>query len=272
MSWCAFPVFEARSLFEQCLRSVADHTASGTVLIADDASTDAGIPAFAQRLAEEALHLDLAYVRQPVNAGFVRNMNNAFAACRPGDVVILNSDVVVPAGWLDRLRAAAYSDALVATASTLTNHGTLLSVPERNGPSSAPPDGLSLAQAAEAVAAAAPGVYPRIPTGIGHCLYVRRSALDLVGDFDERFSPGYGEEVDFSQRCLQRGLVHVVADDLFVYHRGGGSFGPSPRQEAHERILSERYPYYHAAVREAASSERIPLARALAAARAGLAR
>ena len=266
------PVFEARALFEQCLRSVADHTEAGTVLIADDASTDAGILAFARRVAEEAPHLDLAYARQPVNAGFVRNMNDAFRACAPADVVILNSDVVVPAGWLERLHAAAYCDALVATASTLTNHGTLLSVPERNAPSSEPPHGLSLAAAAEAVAAASPKLYPRIPTGIGHCLYVRRSALDLAGAFDERFSPGYGEEVDFSQRCVQRGLVHVVADDLFVYHRGGASFGVNARQEQHERILMDRYPYYHAAVREAADSERTPLARSLAAARAALGR
>jgi glycosyltransferase involved in cell wall biosynthesis/GT2 family glycosyltransferase len=264
------PVFEARSLFEQCLRSVADHTPSGTVLVADDASQDPGILAFTRRVADETPQLDLVYARQPVNAGFVRNMNTAFAACAPGDVVILNSDVVVPTGWLERLRAAAYSDELIATASTLTNHGTLLSVPERNVPSSQPPAGLSLTEAAERVAAASKRLYPRIPTGIGHCLYVRRSALDLAGAFDETFSPGYGEEVDFSQRCVQRGLVHVVADDLFVYHRGGASFGVNARQEAHERVLMERYPYYHAAVRDAAASERIPLARSLAAARGAL--
>jgi glycosyltransferase involved in cell wall biosynthesis/GT2 family glycosyltransferase len=266
------PVFEARSLFEQCLRSVADHTGPATVLIADDASRDEGILAFTRQIAEEVPDLDLVYARQPVNVGFVRNMNCAFAACAPADVVILNSDVVVPAQWLERLHRAAHSDALVATASTLTNHGTLLSVPDRNTPSPDPPPGLTLAAADAAVAAASPRLYPRIPTGIGHCLYVRRSALDLAGDFDERFSPGYGEEVDFSQRCAQRGLVHVVADDLFVYHRGGASFGVDARQEQHERILMERYPYYHAAVREAAHSERIPLARSLAAARAALGR
>ena len=266
------PVFEARSLFEQCLRSVAEHTDAVTVLVADDASTDPGIEAFARRVAGEAPHLSLAYARQPVNAGFVRNMNDAFAACAPADVVILNSDVVVPAGWLARLREAAYSDALVATASTLTNHGTLLSVPERNRPSSQPPDGLSLTECDAAISGGSLRLRPRIPTGIGHCLYVRRSALDLAGAFDETFSPGYGEEVDFSQRCVQRGLVHVVADDLFVYHRGGASFGVNARQEQHERILMDRYPYYHAAVREAADSEQTPLARALAAARAALGR
>jgi len=266
------PVYEARPLFEQCLRSVAEHTAGATILVADDASADLGIEAYARAIADEFEMLDVVFVRQPYNVGFVRNMNCAFAAAALADIVILNSDVVVPAGWLQRLRAAACSDALVATASTLTNNGTILSVPHRDAPSPDPPPGLSLAEADQRIAAASPRLRPRIPTGIGHCLYVRRSALELVGQFDESFSPGYGEEVDFSQRCLARGLHHVVADDLYVFHRGAGSFGAATnvRQDEHEEILRARYPSYHRAVRDAEVSETIPLARSLSAARLAL--
>ncbi len=268
------PVFGARELFEQCLRSVVQHTPAGTsVLVADDASPDPGIEAFTVAVADEpGTAVRLSYLRHPANLGFVRNMNAAFAATSPADVVILNSDVVVPAGWLERLRDAALSDALVATVSTLTNSGTILSVPHRNRPTAEPPRGLSLAEASQRVAASSLKLRPRIPTGIGHCLYIRRSALELAGAFDERFSPGYGEEVDFCQRCLERGLSHVVADDLYVFHRGAGTFGtaPSTRQEEHEQILRERYPSYHQSVREAQASETLPLARALSAARLAL--
>ena len=152
-------------------------------------------------------------------------MNAAFRETAPADVVIVNSDTVVPPAWLERLRAAACSDGLVATASTLTNHGTILSVPDWKHPSPEPPPGLTVDEADRLIARASPRLHPRIPTGVGHCLYIRRSALELVGDFDEAFSPGYGEEVDFCQRCLARGLRHVVADDLYVFHRGAGSFG-----------------------------------------------
>jgi glycosyltransferase involved in cell wall biosynthesis/GT2 family glycosyltransferase len=263
------PVFGARELFEECLRSVVDHTTPGTrVLVADDASPDPGIEAFTRRLADEG-GVQLEYLRQPENLGFVGNMNDVFDATAPADVVIVNSDVVVPAAWLERLRAAAYSDELVATASTLTNHGTILSVPDRDRPTPLPPPGLSLTEADARIARASPRLHPRIPTGVGHCLYIRRSALELVGHFDEAFSPGYGEEVDFSQRCLARGLRHVVADDLYVFHRGAGTFGGarSERQRANEDEVNRRYPYYAKAVLEAASSEGIPLARSLAAAR-----
>src|SRR3954466_8894739 len=268
------PVFGARDLFEQCLRSVVEQTTPGTrVLVADDASPDREIEAFTRRVAEEvAGRLPVDYVRRAENLGFVGNMNAVFRDTAPADVVIVNSDTVVPAAWLERLRAAAYSDGLVATASTLSNHGTILSVPDRDRPSPLPPPGLSITDADARIARASLRLHPRIPTGIGHCLYIRRSALELVGHFDEAFSPGYGEEVDFSQRCAARGLWHVVADDLYVFHRGAGTFGPrqSERQLANEAELNRRYPYYAHAVREAATSESIPLARSLAAARLAL--
>ena len=157
----------------------------------------------------------------------------------------------------------------MATASTLSNHGTILTVPDIWDPQPTPPPGLSITETDARIARASPRLYPRIPTGVGHCLYIRRSALDLVGGFDDAFSPGYGEEVDFCQRCLARGLRHVVADDLYVFHRGAGSFGGtrSARQLANEAELNRRYPYYAKAVHEAATSQSIPLARTLAAAR-----
>jgi len=263
------PVYGARELFEECLRSVVEHTPPGTrVVVADDASPDPGIQAFTGRLADGAA-VALTYVRREENLGFVGNMNAAFRDTAPADVVIVNSDTVVPEAWLARLRAAAYSDGLVATASTLTNHGTILSIPERDRPSPLPPPGLSITETDARIARASPRLHPRIPTGVGHCLYIRRSALELVGGFDPLFSPGYGEEVDFCQRCTARGLRHVVADDLYVFHHGAASFGSvhSTRRSANEAELNRRYPYYAKAVLEAATSEGIPLARSLAAAR-----
>ena len=65
------PVYGARELFEECLRSVVEHTTPGTrVLVADDASADPGIEAFTAQLAAGA-PVELDYVRRPENLGFV---------------------------------------------------------------------------------------------------------------------------------------------------------------------------------------------------------
>ena len=259
------PVFGAVDLFERCLESVLRHTAKEVpILIADDASPDPALEELVRKLdRKRALPERFFYLRQPENVGFVANANTAFALTDPGDVVILNSDCEVGPEWLERLRAAAYVDTNVATASTLTNHGTLLSIPERNNPLPELPPHATLEGVSQNLARSSPQLRPRIPTAIGHCTYIRRSALELVGDFDTAFSPGYGEEVDFSQRCILRGLSHVVADDVFIFHHGGASFGVNEVKHRHERLIARRYPYYHYGVEAAAQRQTGPLARAL---------
>lgn len=268
------PVYGALPLFAECLSSVLRHTpADVPIVVADDASPDPAIERFVAELEEAGAFAEreLVYLRQPRNRGFPGNVNSAFEVAAPADVIVLNSDCVVAEGWLEGLRRAAYSDATVATASALTNHGTILSVPERNRPVSGLPQDHDLARAAAALMSQSLRLYPRLPTAIGHCMYVRRQALDLVGDFDLAFSPGYGEEVDFSQRCLLHGLSHVAADDVFVLHHAGGSLAEdgaaNPVQAEHEKIIASRYPYYDRAQRAAGSAELGPLPRALAAAR-----
>ena len=268
------PVYGAPELLARCLRSVLNHTPSAVpVLIADDCSPDQGIGPLLQDLQNAGLLDRTVYlVRQPQNVGFVENVNSAFISCEPADVIVLNSDCVVAAGWFQGLRDAAYADTGIATSSALTNHGTILSVPRRNRPGTLPQD-WTIDQAAEAVRVASQRIRPRLPTAIGHCVYIKRTALDLVGGFDTQFSPGYDEEVDFSQRCVARGLVHVAADDVLVAHEGGASFGRSPEVERlrldHDNLIRARYPYYDQAAAAAAESDGA-LSRAIGVARRAL--
>jgi glycosyltransferase involved in cell wall biosynthesis/GT2 family glycosyltransferase len=256
------------------MHSVLAHTERGIpVLVADDGSPDPRIGDFLNQLeASGTLEHEVYYLRQERNLGFVRNTNTAFDAVAPGDPVLLNSDCVVERNWLEGLRDAAYTESRVATASALTNHGTILSVPERNHPRPTLPQDLKLDRAAAAISEESLRLRPQIPTALGHCVYIRRSALELVGAFDEAFSPGYGEEVDFSQRCLLRGLSHVAADDVFVFHRGQSSFSAAGKdiQAEHEELIRARYPYYHDAVKAVEKGSLGPLPRALASARQAL--
>ena len=280
------PVYGGHEHFVGCLRSVLAHTpltvkgapqGAGKVriLVCDDGSPDARSLEFAHKLdGTDASEHDLLYLRRAQNVGFPANVNGAFAMAAPADVVVVNSDCAVAAEWLDSLREAAYGDSRIATATTLTNHGSIVSVPHRSKPVPQLPPEWSFDDAAAVIRERSLRIRPSLPTVIGHCMFVRRSALDLVGDFDLAFSPGYGEEVDFSQRCLRAGLAHVLADDVLVFHHGGGSFGrngkPNPVQEEHEHLIRGRYPYYHERIRALEADVTGPLARALGTARRAL--
>lgn len=266
------PVYGGIDVLGQCMRALLAHTpARAPILVADDASPDPAVRALVDELGQlQSTAHRVLYLRQPGNVGFVRNTNTVFAAVHPADVVIVNSDCVVSSGWFEALRSAAYSNTRVATASALTNSGTILSVPNRNQPSPNLPQDWSLEEAASEVRRHSPRLRPQIPTAVGHCVWIRRSAIELVGGFDEAFSPGYEEEVDFSQRCVLHGLSHVVADDALVLHYGGASFGLTDASQAirrdHHAVIQSRYPYYDRWVAETESDQHGPLPRAVSAA------
>jgi GT2 family glycosyltransferase/glycosyltransferase involved in cell wall biosynthesis len=267
------PVFNSYDDVVKCYQAFFRHTpAEVPLLVVDDCGWDRRTVDVLESVFSSAPppHT-VVMLKQTSNKGFVLTMNDAFEAAGRADVVILNSDVVVTPDWLPGMRAAAYSTSTVGTATALTNYGTIVSVPHRNRQSNDVPGGLSVDDAGRRVAAGSPRLRPRIPTAIGHCAWIKRAVLDVVGSFDPVFSPGYGEEVDFSQRALAAGFVHVVADDVFVFHRGGGSFGRSTkidqRKYEHDQIVQGRYPYYLSWVHRVAADENSPLAASLLAAR-----
>lgn len=268
------PVYEAYDSLVECLDSLLKHTPPNVpIIIIDDASTDQRISAHVKGLEQSER---LLYIRRETNGGFVTTVNLGMTATAPRDVVIVNSDVIVPPLWLERLRDAAYHRSNIATATPLSNSGSLLSVPQLNEPAEALPQGLTLEAADARIRATSLRLRPIIPSAIGFCTYIRRQAIDLVGVFDTIFSPGYGEEVDFSQRTLRYGLQHVAADDVLVFHRGGQSFehlGTAWRkrlQEAHEEIIRERYPWFHPWVMQVKRETSSPLATAIGRARLAL--
>jgi GT2 family glycosyltransferase len=244
------PVFNAIDDAIRCLDSLTKSTdITIPILLLDDCSADTEIQTLE---ASARKHANVYFARQDKNLGFVQNANTAFTLCERRDVVLVNSDVILPNGWLARLRDAAYSRQNVATATPLTNHGSLLSVPHRNTPSDYPQNATfeSVCDADEKVKRASVRSRPVILSAVGHVTYYRREALDAVGLYDETFSPGYEEEVDFCLRAGEMGFFHVVADDVFVYHKGSQSFDSAlahtaaQLREKHLQIIAERYPFY----------------------------
>jgi len=84
-----------------------------------------------------------------------------------------------------------------------------------------------------------------IETGCGFCLYIKRSAIDVVGYLDEvHLLRGYGEETDWCLRARALGWRHMGAPGVFVAHQGGISFGDEKalRVAHNNAILKRRYP------------------------------
>ena len=235
------PVFNAHDCLVACLESLGRHSPGARVVLVDDASDD---PRIAPYLAAWANARDEATViALPANRGFVHAANRGVAAVS-GDVVLLNSDTEVTAGWLEALGRCLSSDSSIATATPWSNNAEIVSLPEfcRNNP--VPQDPARWARAARASAV---GTYPELPTAVGFSMDVSGAAIEALGFFDEdAFGRGYGEENDFCRRAAHAGWRNVLCEDAYVVHQGGQSFGPvglGPGEDTMARLLA-KHPGY----------------------------
>lgn len=192
------------------------------------------------------------FLENSKNLGFVQTVNRGMQLHPERDVVLLNSDTIVANNWLDRIVACAHTDPGIATVTPFSNNAEICSFPEICN-DNVLPFGWTVAAVDSLFTLSVTPAAIDIPTAVGFCMFVRRTALAQLGGFDAAaFDRGYGEENDFCRRAVAQGYRNVHCSNVFVLHVGGVSFGSEKlTRVAHAmRILDERYPDYHALVHE----------------------
>lgn len=216
------PIYNAFEAVSECLASLERTLPTNArVLLIDDASPD---PRIAELLAGYADRANFDVVTNEVNLGYTCTVNKAIGLCVPDDVVLLNSDTVTTARWLDNLRYAAYAQPRVATVTAMSDHAGAFSAPEIGTFNPVGPH-LTRDVQARLIVQAQEGRLIEVPTGNGFCMYMRRTAIEALGTFDEqKFPRGYGEENDFCMRAVRRGWLNLVCDKAYVFHKRSQSF------------------------------------------------
>lgn len=246
------PIYRDTDMTVTCIQSALyglRDVANAKLIAVNDASPDSDMQAALEQLAKD--HADIMQVLvNEDNLGFVASVNRGMRHVPEHDVVLLNSDVVLPeADWLRRLWRDAYQDDNIASVTPLSNNTTICTFPEFLQ-DNAIPLGMSVTEVDSAFREPR---YPCVeaPTGVGFCMYIRRQALTAVGDFDQdTFGRGYGEENDFCQRAIKAGYRNLISPNVYAYHQGGVSFGEEKHAliERACKIIDQRYPSYHSDV------------------------
>ncbi len=242
------PVYRGLEQTRACIESVLADTdrPPGRIIVVDDKSPEPSLPAWLDKIAKKT---GIVVVHNRRNLGFVASVNRGMAEAGDHDVALLNSDTEVPNGWLTRLALHAYAQPRIASVSSLSNNATICSYPTNDGGPIL--FDLPLATVDDACRTVNAGRAVSVPTTVGFCMYIRREALDDLGNFDEEgFGRGYGEENDFCMRALKRGWRHLLACDVFVYHEGSVSFKTDTEilKQSAGKLLRTRYPQYETLV------------------------
>lgn len=238
------PVKDGGQVLADCLRSTLDELSrldGGRLVIVDDGSTQT---ATMELLDCTAARADVTLIRSRGGLGFTAAVNLGLRHIGAGPVLLLNSDVWVPAGTFARMLQH-LREADVGTVTPLSNNAGSFCLLGPGKPAHMPaPDVCEiLAQAADRHNS---GCAIDVPSGNGFAMLISQECLRAVGPLSGIYESGYYEEVDFCLRATLRGWRHVAATDCFVGHVGSLTYGATKQRltSANFRRLQQRFPHY----------------------------
>lgn len=222
--------YKVRLFAEQCLASLrrATKQLQAEIFVVDNNSDDGSV-AYLQPMFPEVSFIDKAH-----NVGFACANNDALWRCKGEYVLFLNPDTIVAEDALEK--SLAYMQAHPRCGGLgiqmLDGAGRFLPESKRGFPSPA----TSLYKQL--------GLYKLFPTSqrfaryyMGHLpehttaevdvlagayMLVRKSVLDTIGGFDEKFFM-YGEDIDLSYRIRQAGFYNAYFAESAIIHFKGES-------------------------------------------------
>ena len=201
-------------MLKHCVTSIRSSTFKDrTIFILDQASTP-------ESRAWLAAQPDICAIDSPVNFGFPIALNLLLASCPCEWVLILNSDIYIPAQSLDRLFLAAS-----------LNPNPLLVGPvgmHVSGPQGCPTQNFinipSLETFTENLFNSHGLHVKKLHRLVFFATLIHSSVFKSVGLLDERFTPGNFEDDDFCIRAIQAGFYPHYAPGIYFHHYGGATF------------------------------------------------
>jgi N-acetylglucosaminyl-diphospho-decaprenol L-rhamnosyltransferase len=233
--------FNARADLERCLESLhaSPPSVPHDIVVVDNASTD-GSGAAARRWPGATV------IDTGSNVGFARASNVGMRASSGTNLLLLNSDTIVPRLAIDRLLAELDRDPDVAVVGPRLVDGSgraELSFGRMIGPFTE----LRQKRRARSGAVDALTKLRQYPDWVsGACLLVRRADAEAVGGLDERYFM-YAEDVDFCAAIRARRRRILFTPDVEVVHLRGRSAASAPgaTRAAYRRSQLAFYEKHH---------------------------
>jgi len=232
--------YNTRDDLVRCLESLhaAPPATTHEIVVVDNGSADGSADAV-----RRWPHVRL--IESGGNVGFARANNLGIRATTSVNVLVLNSDTVVPAGAIDRLLAELDANPDVAVVGPRIVDGlgraelsfgrmmTPLNEFRQKRLGRGPVDELTRTRG-----------YPDWVSAA--CLLVRRADAEAVGLFDERYFM-YTEDVDFCAAIRARGKKVLFAPEIEIVHLRGRSAATAPRETnaAYRRSQIAFYEKHH---------------------------
>lgn len=211
-------VYNAKEHLARCLDSMSRQTYPRIeIIVVDNASSDGGTAGLATRFPRVSL------IQAGENLGYAAGNNLGFAHARGDYIAVLNPDTEAEPDWLAALVRALEGDPAAGLATS-----KILLFDRRDRINTCGNDvhytGLAFCRGLERPAAeyTQPEVVPAVS---GAAFLARRSLIERIGGFSERFFT-YLEDTDLSWRAALSGFHCVFVPESRVYHHYTVRVGP----------------------------------------------
>ncbi len=211
--------FNQKEYTEQCINSIWANSEKGSfeLIIVDNASRDGTQEWLAKE--KKAGRID-ELVLNSENRGVSAGWNQGIAIAKGGYVLIFNNDTIVPKNWLRNMLRCAESADDIGMVGPMSNSISGLQLEKDSSYTSVH----EFHEFAAKYMRERDGHWWELFRIVGFCMLIKKSVIDKIGVFDERFGKGNFEDDDYCIRVRRAGYRIMVAGDSFIHHFGGVSF------------------------------------------------
>lgn len=150
-------------------------------------------------------------------------------------VCILDNDTIVCKGWLSEIiKIAELSDKIGIVNPNCNSFGVHR------------PEGMSLENFSRELLNKNAGKFIEVGAAVGFCYLVKRKVINQIGCWDQRFSPGYFEDTEYSMRAKKYGYKSVIAQGAYVYHDEHASFKSREQKKKFKKLFKESREKFYA--------------------------
>lgn len=227
------PTFGQTDYTLRCLQSVRKHTTDYRIIWVDNGSSQESKKLVMEELAR---HPGSVPVWLPENLGFIKAVNIGLKLITEvfepsnGLVVLLNNDVEVTAGWLERMEKVLERDHHVKAVGPVTSEcaswqsyvmasqvAPVLQIPEGF-------EGADTTERAAKLSYCYGELSCRCRMLAFFCTVFKREVFEKVGLLDERFGLGLGDDDDLCQRMKAQGMLCALSLGTYVFHNHRTTF------------------------------------------------
>ncbi|MDR2427470.1 MAG: glycosyltransferase [Endomicrobium sp.] len=250
------PIYNCFEYLEGLFNSILTNTdLPYKLFVVDDKSSDIRVKNLLKKYKDIFRNSMILYENKQ-NLGFIGTVNFALSQTTK-DVVILNTDVLLPKNWASRLLNPIFTNEQVASVTPISNSATLLSLPKIWCDNNININDCSKIDSMLSQFCIEGNPLCNLPTGVGFCMAMSRCAIDKIGYFDPIFGRGYGEENDWCMRALNHSFINTFVWNMFVFHKHGASFNSEEKKlliKKNSEILVSKHKEYFKLVSDTVNS------------------